>query len=121
VCAAGDRRGRLWPTHTGSNYIYVASPNLGGKGEAPLVDASGRPVDPGYTGEDGSNTWAVSAKKSASGHALLLGTRIGWAELLHLLRKRICRADSDFWRQIGCRSSASRSASRWVFRTPSTA
>ena len=32
--------------HRLMNYIYVASPNLGGEGEAPLVDASGRPVDP---------------------------------------------------------------------------
>ena len=65
--------------HRLMNYIYVASPNLGGEGEAPLVDASGRPVDPGYTGEDGSNTWAVSAKKSASGHALLLqNPHLGW-------------------------------------------
>jgi hypothetical protein len=58
--------------HRLMNYIYVASPNLGGEGEAPRVDASDQPVGPGYAGEDGSNTWAVSAKKSASGHALLL-------------------------------------------------
>jgi acyl-homoserine lactone acylase PvdQ len=65
--------------HRLMNYIYVASPNLGGEGEPPVVDASGRPVDPGYIGEDGSNTWAVSAKKSASGHALLLqNPHLGW-------------------------------------------
>lgn len=65
--------------HRLMNYIYVASPNLGGEGDAPEVDASGRPVDPGYTGEDGSNTWAVSAKRSASGHALLLqNPHLGW-------------------------------------------
>lgn len=65
--------------HRLMNYIYVASPNLGGEGEAPLVDASGRPADPGYIGENGSNTWAVSPKKSASGHTLLLqNPHLGW-------------------------------------------
>ncbi|MCC6991708.1 MAG: penicillin acylase family protein, partial [Acidobacteria bacterium] len=65
--------------HRLMNSLYVASPNLGGEGDAPVVDVSGRPVDPGYTGDDGSNTWAVSAKKSASGHALLLqNPHLGW-------------------------------------------
>jgi len=65
--------------HRLMNYVYVASPNLGGEGEAPVVDANGRPVDTGYTGEDGSNTWAVSAKKTASGHTLLLqNPHLGW-------------------------------------------
>jgi acyl-homoserine lactone acylase PvdQ len=65
--------------HRLMNYIYVASPNLGGEGEAPVVDANGTPVDTGYTGEDGSNTWAVSAKKTASGHTLLLqNPHLGW-------------------------------------------
>ena len=66
--------------HRLMNYIYVASPNLGGEGEAPVVDANGTPVDTGYTGEDGSNTWAVSAKKTANGHTLLLqNPHLGWA------------------------------------------
>jgi len=65
--------------HRLMNYIFVASPNLGGEGEAPVVDANGTAVETGYTGEDGSNTWAVSAKKSASGHALLLqNPHLGW-------------------------------------------
>ncbi len=53
--------------HRLMNFVYVASPNLGGEGDAPLEDARG-----GYTGEDGSNTWAVSGTKTASGKTMLL-------------------------------------------------
>jgi acyl-homoserine lactone acylase PvdQ len=53
--------------HRLMNFVYVASPNLGGEGDAPLEDGRG-----GYTGEDGSNTWAVSGKKTASGKTMLL-------------------------------------------------
>jgi acyl-homoserine-lactone acylase len=49
--------------HRLMNFVYVASPNLGGEGDAP--------VD-GYTGEDGSNTWAVAGSKTASGKTMLL-------------------------------------------------
>jgi acyl-homoserine-lactone acylase len=62
--------------HRLMNYIYVASPQVGGEGEAPAADpdaTSGAAAsDPGYTGEDGSNTWAVAGTKTASGHTLLL-------------------------------------------------
>ena len=53
--------------HRLMNFVYVASPNLGGEGEAPA------PSSPdGYVGEDGSNTWAISGKKTASGKTMLL-------------------------------------------------
>jgi acyl-homoserine-lactone acylase len=49
--------------HRLMNFVYVASPNLGGEGEAPEdLDA----------GEDGSNTWALSGAKTASGKTMLL-------------------------------------------------
>jgi acyl-homoserine lactone acylase PvdQ len=54
--------------HRLMNFVYVASPNnVGGEGDAPLEDPRG-----GYIGEDGSNTWAVSGKKTASGKTMLL-------------------------------------------------
>jgi acyl-homoserine lactone acylase PvdQ len=53
--------------HRLMNFVYVASPNLGGEGDAPLEELRG-----GYVGEDGSNTWAVSGKKTASGKTMLL-------------------------------------------------
>jgi len=43
--------------HRLMNFVYVASPSLGGEGEAP---------------EDGSNTWALSGSKTASGRTMLL-------------------------------------------------
>lgn len=58
--------------HRLMNFVYVASPNLGGEGDAPdgLPDTPA-PQD-GYIGEDGSNTWAVSGSKTASGRTMLL-------------------------------------------------
>ena len=56
--------------HRLMNFVYVASPNLGGEGDAP-IDQLARAQD-GYVGEDGSNTWAVSGKKTASGKTMLL-------------------------------------------------
>ncbi len=53
--------------HRLMNFVYVASPNLGGEGDAPRST----PAD-GYVGEDGSNTWAISGKKTASGKTMLL-------------------------------------------------
>ncbi len=50
--------------HRLMNFVYVASPNLGGEGEAPPQD--------GFVGEDGSNTWAISGAKTASGKTMLL-------------------------------------------------
>jgi len=50
--------------HRLMNFVYVASPNLGGEGDAPPPD--------GYVGEDGSNTWAISGAKTASGKTMLL-------------------------------------------------
>jgi acyl-homoserine lactone acylase PvdQ len=49
--------------HRLMNFVYVASPSLGGEGEAP---------EDIYAGEDGSNTWAVSGSKTASGKTMLL-------------------------------------------------
>jgi acyl-homoserine lactone acylase PvdQ len=55
--------------HRLMNFIYVASPSLGGEGDAPGTGA----VQPdGSVGEDGSNTWALSGSKTASGHTMLL-------------------------------------------------
>ena len=65
--------------HRLMNYIYVASPNLGGEGDAPVMDAAGALPDVGYTGEDGSNTWAISGKKTVSGKTMLLqNPHLGW-------------------------------------------
>ncbi len=58
--------------HRLMNYIYVASPNIGGEGDAPEPLAGAAAADPGYTGEDGSNTWAVAGTKTASGRTMLL-------------------------------------------------
>lgn len=49
--------------HRLMNFVYVASPNLGGEGDAPENE---------YLGEDGSNTWAISGAKTASGRPMLL-------------------------------------------------
>ena len=64
--------------HRLMNYVYVASPNLGGEGDAPVPDATGALPD-GYIGEDGSNTWAISGTKTASGKTMLLqNPHLGW-------------------------------------------
>ena len=61
--------------HRLMNFVYVASPNLGGEGDAPLDAARG-----GYTGEDGSNTWAISGAKTASGKTMLLqNPHLSWS------------------------------------------
>jgi acyl-homoserine-lactone acylase len=52
--------------HRLMNFVYVASPGLGGEGEAPAVEQDI------HIGEDGSNTWAVSGAKTASGRTMLL-------------------------------------------------
>jgi len=60
--------------HRLMNFVYVASPNLGGEGDAPA------PPD-GYVGEDGSNTWAISGKKTASGKTMLLqNPHLSWTQ-----------------------------------------
>jgi acyl-homoserine lactone acylase PvdQ len=60
--------------HRLMNFIYVASPNLGGEGDAPATGAA-----EGYTGEDGSNTWAISGSRTASGKPMLLqNPHLGW-------------------------------------------
>ena len=65
--------------HRLMNYIYVASPNVGGEGDAPEPASpstaalpTAAAADPGYTGEDGSNTWAVAGTRTASGRTMLL-------------------------------------------------
>ena len=58
--------------HRLMNFVYVASPSLGGEGDAPEQDRAGRSQQEGYVGEDGSNTWAVSGAKTASGRTMLL-------------------------------------------------
>ncbi|MBP7776487.1 MAG: penicillin acylase family protein [Acidobacteria bacterium] len=65
--------------HRLMNFVYVASPNLGGEGDAPELAEPGTARDEGYIGENGSNTWAVSGKKTASGHTMLLqNPHLGW-------------------------------------------
>ena len=65
--------------HRLMNYIYVASPSLGGEGDAPLPSDVGPLGDSGYDGENGSNTWAISGKKTASGKTMLLqNPHLGW-------------------------------------------
>jgi acyl-homoserine-lactone acylase len=60
--------------HRLMNYIYVASPSLGGEGEHAAQGAS-----EGYTGEDGSNTWAIAGSRTASGRTMLLqNPHLGW-------------------------------------------
>jgi acyl-homoserine-lactone acylase len=60
--------------HRLMNYVYVASPTLGGEGDAPPVEAS-----PEYLGEDGSNTWAIAGSRTASGKPMLLqNPHLGW-------------------------------------------
>lgn len=52
--------------HRLTNYIYVASPNLGGEGDPPW--------------ENGSNTWAISGDRTASGKPILLqNPHLGWS------------------------------------------
>ena len=55
--------------HRLMNFVYVASPGRGGEGEATDEELGLERVEPG---EDGSNTWAVSGKKTASGKTMLL-------------------------------------------------
>jgi acyl-homoserine-lactone acylase len=65
--------------HRLMNFVYVASPNLGGEGEAP-IDTLADAADRGYVGEDGSNTWAISGKKTASGKPMLLqNPHLSWS------------------------------------------
>ncbi|MCC7123229.1 MAG: acylase [Acidobacteria bacterium] len=60
--------------HRLMNFVYVASPNLGGEGDAPEPG----PND-GYIGENGSNTWAIAGSKTASGKTMLLqNPHLGW-------------------------------------------
>jgi acyl-homoserine lactone acylase PvdQ len=63
--------------HRLMNFVYVASPSLGGEGDAP---AAKRAQQSGYVGEDGSNTWALSGSKTASGHTMLLqNPHLSWS------------------------------------------
>ncbi|MBY0495425.1 MAG: penicillin acylase family protein [Cyanobacteria bacterium] len=53
--------------HRLMNFVYVASPNAGGEGEF-------------TAGEDGSNTWAISGAKTASGRPMLLqNPHLSWS------------------------------------------
>lgn len=62
--------------HRLMNFVYVASPSLGGEGDAPTVDTA---PGGGYVGEDGSNTWAIAGSKTASGATMLLqNPHLGW-------------------------------------------
>lgn len=54
--------------HRLMNFTYVASPGMGGEGDAPAADVDRQ----GDIGEDGSNTWAVSGATTASGATMLL-------------------------------------------------
>jgi acyl-homoserine-lactone acylase len=58
--------------HRLMNFVYVASPALGGEGDASAADTTRRAPLEGHVGEDGSNTWAISGAKTASGHTMLL-------------------------------------------------
>lgn len=63
--------------HRLMNYVYVASPNLGGEGEAAEADLA---ASNGYPEENGSNTWALSGKKTASGKTMLLqNPHLSWS------------------------------------------
>lgn len=54
--------------HRLMNFVYVASPNLGGEGEAD-AEALG-----------GSNTWAIAGRKTASGRTMLLqNPHLSWS------------------------------------------
>ena len=64
--------------HRLMNFTYVASPNVG-EGDAPAAETADPAEDLGYVGEDGSNTWAVSARRTASGNTMLLqNPHLGW-------------------------------------------
>lgn len=59
--------------HRLTNYVYVASPGLGGEGEPAATIGNGMP------GEDGSNTWAIAGSRTASGKPILLqNPHLGW-------------------------------------------
>ena len=58
--------------HRLMNFVYVASPNLGGEGDASAEDTARQAQQDGYVGDDGSNTWAIAGKKTASGRTMLL-------------------------------------------------
>lgn len=59
--------------HRLTNYVYVASPTLGGEGDAPAGDPER------YAGENGSNTWAIAGSRTASGKPMLLqNPHLGW-------------------------------------------
>jgi acyl-homoserine-lactone acylase len=65
--------------HRLMNFVYVASPNAGGEGDFP-ADRDGPGGDRGYAGEDGSNTWAISGAKTASGRPMLLhNPHLSWS------------------------------------------
>jgi len=58
------------------NYLYVAPPDRGGEGEAPAGAADERELD-----EHGSNTWAISGRKTASGKPMLLqNPHLSWTQ-----------------------------------------
>ena len=59
--------------HRLTNFVYVASPAIGGEGDAPVTNDE-------YVGEDGSNTWAISGSKTASGKPMLLqNPHLSWS------------------------------------------
>jgi acyl-homoserine lactone acylase PvdQ len=58
--------------HRLMNFVYVASPSLGGEGDGSDEETARHPQQDVYVGEDGSNTWAVSGSKTASGRTMLL-------------------------------------------------
>ena len=62
--------------HRLMNFVYVASPNARRRRRR----AARRPTQDGYVGEDGSNTWAISGKKTASGKTMLLqNPHLSWS------------------------------------------
>jgi acyl-homoserine lactone acylase PvdQ len=66
--------------HRLTNFVYVASPNLGGEGEVSEGRATPEVPDKGYRGEDGSNTWAIAGAKTASGRPMLLqNPHLSWS------------------------------------------
>jgi acyl-homoserine lactone acylase PvdQ len=63
--------------HRLMNFVYVATPNLGGEGEPSEADLAAMS---GYPEENGSNTWALSGKKTASGKTMLLqNPHLSWS------------------------------------------
>jgi acyl-homoserine-lactone acylase len=63
--------------HRLMNFVYVASPNIGGEGEPSEADLAAMS---GYPEENGSNTWALSGRKTASGNTMLLqNPHLSWS------------------------------------------